>query len=183
LLKPSFDLHVLSTPPAFILSQDQTLRIFASSHTSRCLFLTLLSSTFPHRISTGFSITLQLLRCCLPVRAGNCRQKSRCHPISVPTSGCLRDAFPGTGPLSSLVIDLPSFWQDLLCVGRVLLYALRTICQGVSRLIRISYLKEPACSFHWFCPAPPKRSESHSAGCIIRGLAGMSRDSVNCMTN
>ena len=26
-----FDLHVLSTPPAFILSQDQTLRIFAAS--------------------------------------------------------------------------------------------------------------------------------------------------------
>ena len=25
-----FDLHVLSTPPAFILSQDQTLRIFAA---------------------------------------------------------------------------------------------------------------------------------------------------------
>ena len=24
----SFDLHVLSTPPAFILSQDQTLRVY-----------------------------------------------------------------------------------------------------------------------------------------------------------
>ena len=26
-LKPAFDLHVLSTPPAFVLSQNQTLRI------------------------------------------------------------------------------------------------------------------------------------------------------------
>ena len=32
-----FDLHVLSTPPAFILSQDQTLRIFANAPTAYLL--------------------------------------------------------------------------------------------------------------------------------------------------
>ncbi len=30
LLQDPFDLHVLSTPPAFILSQDQTLRLIKS---------------------------------------------------------------------------------------------------------------------------------------------------------
>ena len=36
--RASFDLHVLSTPPAFILSQDQTLRMTSTSLTTgRCL--------------------------------------------------------------------------------------------------------------------------------------------------
>src|SRR5205085_10295071 len=36
--RASFDLHVLSTPPAFILSQDQTLRMTSTSpKTSLCL--------------------------------------------------------------------------------------------------------------------------------------------------
>ena len=39
-----FDLHVLSTPPAFILSQDQTLRIFAA--------ITLTSLLLPERNCT-----------------------------------------------------------------------------------------------------------------------------------
>ena len=51
---PPFDLHVLGTPPAFILSQDQTLRIFFQ-HLSMSNFL-------PFQVS-GFPITLQLLRC------------------------------------------------------------------------------------------------------------------------
>jgi hypothetical protein len=54
LLHPPFDLHVLGTPPAFILSQDQTLRInitfsganYGKKTTTYCLL-----------------ITLQLLRC------------------------------------------------------------------------------------------------------------------------
>jgi hypothetical protein len=36
-----FDLHVLSTPPAFVLSQDQTLQIFQTSLFARsfsCLY-------------------------------------------------------------------------------------------------------------------------------------------------
>src|SRR5258706_5508325 len=37
-IRASFDLHVLSTPPAFILSQDQTLRMTSTSReTGRCL--------------------------------------------------------------------------------------------------------------------------------------------------
>src|SRR4030042_6625788 len=54
---PSFDLHVLSTPPAFILSQDQTLRKN---------FLHLSMRVFPYS-SSGFSITLPLLRCRTPI--------------------------------------------------------------------------------------------------------------------
>ena len=42
---PSIDLHVLGTPPAFILSQDQTLKIYFYF----CLFL-----MFPGRLLSGF---------------------------------------------------------------------------------------------------------------------------------
>ena len=49
----SFDLHVLSTPPAFILSQDQTLR--KKSPLARCIVL--------YGRTTGLlPITFQLLR-------------------------------------------------------------------------------------------------------------------------
>ena len=34
----SLDLHVLGTPPAFILSQDQTLNKMFITHTSLCLY-------------------------------------------------------------------------------------------------------------------------------------------------
>ena len=45
---PPFDLHVLSTPPAFILSQDQTLNKMVSKQASRLVQITLLklSSSF-----------------------------------------------------------------------------------------------------------------------------------------
>jgi hypothetical protein len=66
-----FDLHVLSTPPAFILSQDQTLRI--SSRVSQhghlrirwnCLRLSInCSRPSPVTIVHRLPITLQLLRC------------------------------------------------------------------------------------------------------------------------
>jgi hypothetical protein len=42
----AFDLHVLGTPPAFILSQDQTLRQFLSDHSLNGLHFTVL---FPIR--------------------------------------------------------------------------------------------------------------------------------------
>ena len=54
-----FDLHVLGTPPAFILSQDQTL-MFKFSHL--CSFLPVLSGfQFPHLVFasiryTGFTV-------------------------------------------------------------------------------------------------------------------------------
>ena len=55
-----FDLHVLGTPPAFILSQDQTLR---KSYKYIPVLLAFPVLPFP-----GFTIrlltTLQLLRCC-----------------------------------------------------------------------------------------------------------------------
>ncbi|UCH58299.1 MAG: hypothetical protein JSV61_08735, partial [Anaerolineales bacterium] len=54
----SFDLHVLGTPPAFILSQDQTLRknfvhLFSAE-----------SQNFILELSGLLSITFQLLRSC-----------------------------------------------------------------------------------------------------------------------
>ena len=39
---PPFDLHVLSTPPAFILSQDQTLNKMVSKQARRLIQITLL---------------------------------------------------------------------------------------------------------------------------------------------
>jgi hypothetical protein len=53
-----FDLHVLSTPPAFILSQDQTLRKLLLSTTHAVD-----ESCFEPKLY-GFPITLQLLRFC-----------------------------------------------------------------------------------------------------------------------
>ena len=52
------DLHVLSTPPAFILSQDQTLRSFPYAFAFISPYFTLRSSL------TLLPSTLQLLRCC-----------------------------------------------------------------------------------------------------------------------
>src|SRR5258708_9724197 len=78
---PPFDLHVLGTPPAFILSQDQTLRIFLtptevgnncpSLLSDRCLgfflrTLVSLSSQAPVLLSARLlSFTMPLLRCAL----------------------------------------------------------------------------------------------------------------------
>ncbi len=53
-----FDLHVLSTPPAFILSQDQTLRtVYVSEDTFDLMVAQAHLRELP--------ITLQLLRCSL----------------------------------------------------------------------------------------------------------------------
>jgi hypothetical protein len=38
LLTPPFDLHALGTPPAFILSQDQTLRLILFRNSSNSFF-------------------------------------------------------------------------------------------------------------------------------------------------
>jgi hypothetical protein len=67
-----FDLHVLSTPPAFILSQDQTLRCILPVFFTRS-FTSLLAgivqgfstkSNFPWKVDRRLPITLQLLRSC-----------------------------------------------------------------------------------------------------------------------
>ena len=73
----AFDLHVLSTPPAFILSQDQTLRqklqgacsapgdhLSAAGPSRQPDRRAVQSSPFQASLTTGvFPITLQLLRC------------------------------------------------------------------------------------------------------------------------
>jgi hypothetical protein len=69
----SFDLHVLGTPPAFILSQDQTLRILCpeGQHhspqtvmTGSCLFVDL-TSTCRHQQFTSFVFDSAVLSACL----------------------------------------------------------------------------------------------------------------------
>ena len=53
-----FDLHVLSTPPAFILSQDQTLRIFAAvTSTSLLLPERKRSTTLLRKATSNSSLT------------------------------------------------------------------------------------------------------------------------------
>ena len=67
-----FDLHVLGTPPAFILSQDQTLRqltptcVGQQAHTCACLGSLRRATRRCARLLLVlglFSLTLQLLRC------------------------------------------------------------------------------------------------------------------------
>ena len=55
ILGSSFDLHVLGTPPAFILSQDQTLRIFT--------YLLVREFWNDWLIRLLLAVTIQLLRC------------------------------------------------------------------------------------------------------------------------
>ena len=65
---PSFDLHVLGTPPAFILSQDQTLHLFLARSIS---------------IYGVFSINFDvlLLNSCLVFKDRNCPEAHR-FPVS-----------------------------------------------------------------------------------------------------
>ena len=56
---PSLDLHVLSVPPAFILSQDQTLNLIRSL----LLGLELTGILLPFPLSCFHSIKFFLLRC------------------------------------------------------------------------------------------------------------------------
>ena len=68
----SFDLHVLGTPPAFILSQDQTLRKVSSSNLSGCLrFLTLTQCLL------DLPATLQLLKCATTHKTDDFRRRRR----------------------------------------------------------------------------------------------------------
>ena len=74
----AFDLHVLSTPPAFILSQDRTLRMKLQDAVGRSRLRPgfILRQTFrPAHPSCAFPlvllpITLQLLRCRAPLSPG-----------------------------------------------------------------------------------------------------------------
>ena len=94
-LLPPFDLHVLSTPPAFILSQDQTLIIivfscqifiwlFSGILFSKDLFSELFSAPFSGRPFGIFQgcITVRLSRCCCLIRFG----VFVLHPLSSATA-------------------------------------------------------------------------------------------------
>ena len=60
-LAGSFDLHVLGTPPAFILSQDQTLRKFFVQ--TKKIFRLSFSSTVETQTLTFYRISLPLFNC------------------------------------------------------------------------------------------------------------------------
>ena len=62
----SIDLHVLGTPPAFILSQDQTLHLISSSivTASRCLsYINLLTFVVSCNVSISCSVFKELPHC------------------------------------------------------------------------------------------------------------------------
>ena len=62
----AFDLHVLGTPPAFILSQDQTLHLISSSivTASRCLsYINLLTFVVSCNVSISCSVFKELPHC------------------------------------------------------------------------------------------------------------------------
>jgi hypothetical protein len=58
-----FDLHVLGTPPAFILSQDQTLRQLRPLRGHRLPLSNLTGSFFLALLRCLLPITIHLLRC------------------------------------------------------------------------------------------------------------------------
>ena len=63
---PSFDLHVLGTPPAFILSQDQTLHLISSSIVTACRCLScinLLTFVVSCNVSISCSVFKELPHC------------------------------------------------------------------------------------------------------------------------
>ena len=63
---PSIDLHVLGTPPAFILSQDQTLHLISSSIVTafRCLScINLLTFVVSCNVSISCSVFKELPHC------------------------------------------------------------------------------------------------------------------------
>ena len=66
LLSSAFYLHVLGTPPAFILSQDQTLHLISSSivTASRCLsYINLLTFVVSCNVSISCSVFKELPHC------------------------------------------------------------------------------------------------------------------------
>ena len=102
-----FDLHVLGTPPAFILSQDQTLRRICIQsldclHLLRCLFLKIYSSELTEfRLSSHSSVVKVRVLMYPRQRSWAYRQNDRClcllHsnigylfavPLGLPFFGC-----------------------------------------------------------------------------------------------
>ena len=83
----SLDLHVLGTPPAFVLSQDQTLQLFligaypALIHSSSCPAKGHLA---PLKVHAGTAIPVRLVSSCSPVfkdpvRRPACFQRRSCR--------------------------------------------------------------------------------------------------------
>ena len=84
---PPSDLHVLGTPPAFILSQDQTLRIiFAFYHSFKWFFL-------PYPGPSLLPYHSSIVKVQLPRTLHHSRQKFRCLLITALTSASVHDAF------------------------------------------------------------------------------------------
>ena len=110
-LRTPFDLHVLGTPPAFILSQDQTLHNIREFLTS-CDVVSFFSS---YSFLTSLPVTLQLLRCAgSPTRRLATKIPMPSHLCS--DIGCLRRRFFGYGSPFSLVMDL-HFCETLIVLS------------------------------------------------------------------
>ena len=90
------------------------------------------------RNSTGLPITLQLLRCRFPRHLPASADKNPdAISISVVTSAVIRDALPGTGPLSLIFIDLSLPTRSLSCWACFIIRASHYLSRGLP-LIRIS---------------------------------------------
>ncbi len=120
----SFDLHVLSTPPAFILSQDQTLRNILLLSTASAVFCSFDRVNF---YVVFFPVTFQLLRFSFKFTANKNR-----HPFLSPDVGT------ETYFTSRLSLLLPNFLlsQASFCSRRYLV--VYHSCRSLSNLFLIS---------------------------------------------
>ena len=128
-----FDLHVLSTPPAFILSQDQTLR--------KKITLSSVSYGFSSRQGLSFSsYHFSVVKVLLTER----ELPASCRPVKAPERGtiipmlstsAIRLLLPLMGFSLFSCIDLSG--DEISCFWLAyLLYAFQLFCQGpISKLV------------------------------------------------
>ena len=110
LLLSPFDLHVLSTPPAFILSQDQTLRNNFVTFSGVSYGLALLETT-GHRLF--LPITLQLLRFCVSKGQILLAFTFSCQGVSIilPMTFC----FTSSAGFGTFTRDFQPIWLSTIC--------------------------------------------------------------------
>jgi hypothetical protein len=169
-----FDLHGLGTPPAFILSQDQTLRIIV--FTFRCLIQVFFSRwNFSWASSSYHSSVVKVLPLLPPSR-----QKARCLLLLCWHRSALRRLSRERNPSCSLVIGLPS-GETSSVLGVVYYTRFAQSVKGFpGEFLRVFFFHRRSI----FIGLAPSGVwvRFQATGCIIRRVASMSRDSVNCLT-
>src|SRR6266496_1731577 len=138
----SFDLHVLGTPPAFILSQDQTLRKKFFTLASGCLRI----FYWIDKVVASYHYSVVKVRVTKRAafytsRLGLSRHQQTKTPMSlsfdIGSSDCKTHRLVSLTRDFSVFIDL-SGGRDLVeCTGECLLYVFSSFCQEVIRQLTL----------------------------------------------